>query len=179
VELDLHLIQESLQKRQKMAFTGINPIDIKINVRHEASRHFWNKKGEYLKEKINDLEMKNKNKNITDLYRDINEFREGYQLEQLGKQEKSDLIADSHILYRWKNYFSLLLNIHGVDVRQNTTKSSPFGTEFATEKLKRYSDQIPAEVIQGWDKTLCSEIHTLINSIQNKELPQQGYLFEG
>jgi hypothetical protein len=30
-----------------------------------------------------------------------------------------DLLADSHILYRWKNYFPQLLNVHNVsDVRQ-------------------------------------------------------------
>jgi hypothetical protein len=40
------------------------------NVRREASRHFRNKKREYLKGKINDLEP-NKNK-IRDLYRGIN-----------------------------------------------------------------------------------------------------------
>jgi hypothetical protein len=32
-----------------------------------------------LKEKINELETNNKNKNMQDLYRDINEFRKGYQ----------------------------------------------------------------------------------------------------
>jgi hypothetical protein len=38
-----------------------------INVRHEASRHFRNKKKEYLKAKINELERNSKNKNIRDL----------------------------------------------------------------------------------------------------------------
>jgi hypothetical protein len=42
------------------------------NVRHEASRYFRNKKREYLKHKINELAMNNKNKNIRDLYREIN-----------------------------------------------------------------------------------------------------------
>jgi alpha/beta superfamily hydrolase len=35
-----------------------------IIVRHEGSRHFWKKKGEYLKDKINKLESNSKNKNI-------------------------------------------------------------------------------------------------------------------
>jgi hypothetical protein len=39
------------------------------NVRHEASRHIRNKKREYQKDKINELAMKSKNKNIRDLYR--------------------------------------------------------------------------------------------------------------
>jgi hypothetical protein len=42
------------------------------DVRQEASRHFKNKKREYLKDKINELESNSKNKNIRDLYRGIN-----------------------------------------------------------------------------------------------------------
>jgi hypothetical protein len=42
------------------------------NVRREASRHFRNKKREYLKGKINELSTNCKNKNIRDLYRGIN-----------------------------------------------------------------------------------------------------------
>jgi hypothetical protein len=37
------------------------------NVRHEASRHFRNKKREYLKDKINELATNSKNKNFRDL----------------------------------------------------------------------------------------------------------------
>jgi hypothetical protein len=47
------------------------------NLRWETSRTFRNKKREYLKGKINELETNNKNKNITDLYRGINEFKKG------------------------------------------------------------------------------------------------------
>jgi hypothetical protein len=39
------------------------------NVQQEASRHFRNKKREYLKDKIIELETNSKNKNIRDLYR--------------------------------------------------------------------------------------------------------------
>jgi hypothetical protein len=48
-------------------------------VRQESSRHFRNKKREYLKDKINEIESDSKNKNIRDLYRSINEFKKGYQ----------------------------------------------------------------------------------------------------
>jgi hypothetical protein len=41
------------------------------NLRRETSRK---KKTEHLKGKINELETNNKNKNIRDLYRGINEF---------------------------------------------------------------------------------------------------------
>jgi hypothetical protein len=49
------------------------------SVRWEASEHFRNKKREYLKDKINKLESNSKDKNIRDLYSDINEFKKGYQ----------------------------------------------------------------------------------------------------
>jgi hypothetical protein len=47
-------------------------------VRCEASRHFRNKKGEYLKDRSNELATNSKNKNIRDLYRGIKEFKRGY-----------------------------------------------------------------------------------------------------
>jgi hypothetical protein len=58
-----------------------------------------------------------------DLYRRINEFKEGYQPRtNLVKDENDDLLADSHntsITNRWENYFSQLLNVHRIsDVRQ-------------------------------------------------------------
>jgi hypothetical protein len=45
----------------------------------------------------------------------------GYQTgTKIVNGEKVDLVADAHsILARWRNYFSQLLNVHGVgDVRQ-------------------------------------------------------------
>jgi hypothetical protein len=44
------------------------------NIIREASKHFRNKKREYLKDKINELETKSKNMNIRDLYGGINEI---------------------------------------------------------------------------------------------------------
>jgi hypothetical protein len=41
-------------------------------VRGEASRYFRNKKREYLKDKINELAMNSKDKNIAYLYRGLN-----------------------------------------------------------------------------------------------------------
>jgi hypothetical protein len=49
------------------------------SVRCEVSRHFRNKKREYLKDKINELAVNSKNKNVIDLYRGINEFKRNYQ----------------------------------------------------------------------------------------------------
>jgi hypothetical protein len=49
------------------------------NVRREASRYFRNKRREYLKDKINELESNTKSKNIRDLSRGINEFKKDCQ----------------------------------------------------------------------------------------------------
>jgi hypothetical protein len=49
------------------------------NLRCETSKIFRNKKREYMKGKINELETNNENKNIRDLYRGINEFKKAYQ----------------------------------------------------------------------------------------------------
>jgi hypothetical protein len=119
------------------------------NVRREAHRHFKNKKKEYLKAKINELETTSKNKNTRDLNRGINDFKKGHQPRtNVVKDEKGELVADSHsILARWKNHFSQLLNIHGVnDVRQTEVhmaeplvpEPSAFEVEMAIEKLKRH-----------------------------------------
>ena len=54
-------------------------VDNLNNVRHEASRHFRNKKKAYLKAKTAELEINSKIKNIRDLYRGINDFKKGYQ----------------------------------------------------------------------------------------------------
>jgi hypothetical protein len=63
------------------------------------------------------------------------------------KDEKGDLVADSHsFLARWRNHFSQLLNVRGVnDDRQTETQTeeslvielSAFEVEMATEKLKK------------------------------------------
>jgi hypothetical protein len=140
-------------------------------VRREASRHFRNKETEYLKNRINELESNSKNKNIRDLYRGVNEFKKGYKPRtNLVKDEGVDLLADPHkILNRWKNYFCQLLSVHGTGGVMHTEMhtAEPFvpepsasKVEVAIGKLKRYKSpdiyQIPAELIQAGEKTLCS-----------------------
>jgi molecular chaperone GrpE (heat shock protein) len=157
------------------------------NLRTETSRTFRNKKRKYLKDKINELETKNKN--IRDLYRGINKFKKGYQPRiNIIKDENGNLLADpQNVLNRWKNFFNQVLNVHRVhDVRQMdihmaeplVPKPSLVKVEIAIGKLKSYkspgTDQIPAELIKAGGETLNFEIHRLICSIWNKEeLPQQ------
>jgi hypothetical protein len=98
------------------------------------------------------------------------------------------LVADCHsILARWRNHFSQLLNVHGVnDVRQTELHTaeplvSEPGTleiEMAIEKLKRPKlpgiDRIPSDLIKAVCRTIRSEIHKRICSIWNmEELPEQ------
>jgi hypothetical protein len=65
------------------------------NLRPETSRTFRTKKREYLKGTINELEINNKNKNIRDLYRGINEFKKGYQpIINIITDENTNLLAD-------------------------------------------------------------------------------------
>jgi len=74
-----------------------------------------------MSDKIEELETNSKIQNIRDLYRDINDFKKSYQPRcNIGKDEKGDLVADPHsIVAKWRNYFSQLINMHGVkDVGQ-------------------------------------------------------------
>jgi hypothetical protein len=75
--------------------------DNRNNIRRKARKLFRKKGREYLKDKINELATNSKNKNITELYRGIHEFKMGYQpRSDLVKDENGDLLADSHILNR-------------------------------------------------------------------------------
>jgi hypothetical protein len=164
-------------------------MEILKNLRCETSRTSKNKKKEYLKGKINELETNNRNKNIRDLYRGINEFRKGYQPRvSIIKDENGNLLADPQsVLNRWKNFFNQVININRVhDVRQTdihiakllVPEPSLVEVKIAIGKLKSYkspgTDQILAELIKAGGETLCCEIHKLICSIWNKEeLPQQ------
>jgi hypothetical protein len=128
--------------------------------------------------------MNSKNKNIRDLYREMNEFKRGYQLRNnVVKYENGNLLTDSHNpLNRWKNYFSQLLNVHNVrDVRQMEIHTaeplvpgpSRLEVENAIAKLKKYkllgSDQALAKLIQAGEEMLLSAIHKCINSVLNLE----------
>ena len=111
---------------------------------------------------MDELETNSKIKNISDLYRGINDFKKGYQPgTNAVKDEKDDLFAESHsILARCLNHFSQLLNELDVnDVRQTeihnaeppVPEPSASDVEMATKELKVHKspsiDKIPAELI--------------------------------
>lgn len=65
----------------------------------------------YLKEKINELEIRSKKKNIRNLCRGTSEFNKGFQLRiNLVKDERNGYTADSNIFNRWKDYIYQLVN---------------------------------------------------------------------
>jgi len=77
----------ALQDPNKSCVDNLN------NLRHEASRHFRNKEREYLKAKIDELETNSKIKNIRDFYRDISDFKKGFQPKtNVIKHEKGDMV---------------------------------------------------------------------------------------
>jgi hypothetical protein len=53
-------------------------VDNLNNAKRADSRHLMNKKKEYLKAKIDELETNSKIKNIRDWYSGINGFKKGY-----------------------------------------------------------------------------------------------------
>ena len=95
------------------------------------------------------------------------------------KDDKGDLVPDSHsILGRWRNYFSQLLNVHGVnEVRQTeictteplVSEPNAYEDELPIERLISHKspgiDQVPAELIKRGGKTIHCEIHKLTISI--------------
>jgi hypothetical protein len=85
-------------------------------------------------------------------------------------------------MVRRRNYFSQILNVHGVsDIRQAeihtaeplVPEPSALEVELAIEKLKSHKspgiDQIPAELIKTGGRTIHCAIHKLIIAIWNKE----------
>ena len=111
-------------------------------------------------------------------------MKKGYKpLTSIVKDEKGDLVADSHnILVRWRNHFPQLLNVHGVsEVRQTEIPTAEtlvlevnaFEVEMFIGKLKRHkspgTDGIPPEVIKAGGRTIHSEIHNNMNSFWNKD----------
>jgi len=98
------------------------------------------------------------------------------------------MVAEPYsIVGRWRNYFSQLFNVHGVNVARHTEihtaeplvpEPSAFEVEVATEMLKSHKlagiDQIPEKLIKAGNRTIHNEIHTLIIFISNKEeLPEE------
>jgi hypothetical protein len=121
-------------------------VDNLSNVREEDSRRFRNKKREYLKDEINNFES-----NQHEHQRPV--FKKGYEHRtNLVKDERSDLLADTHKIWnRWKYYFCQLSKVQGVGgIRQTGMHTArPFvpqpsisEVEATIEQLKSVSQQV-------------------------------------
>jgi hypothetical protein len=76
----LELLDESIQAKLQWLHNPSKINGDKLNnIKPEASKYFGNKKREYVKDKINELVTDSRNKKIMDLYREIYEFKKGYQ----------------------------------------------------------------------------------------------------
>jgi len=78
---------------QRLQDPSQSNVDNLNNVRCAASRHFRNKKKEYLKAKIEELEINRKIKNIRDFHECIIDFKRDYQSRtNIVKVEKCDFL---------------------------------------------------------------------------------------
>ena len=75
-----------LQHRNQSIVDNLN------NVKREATRHIRNKRKEYLKAKIDELETNGKFKNIKDLYRGISDFKKGCL-------PRTDVVKDEKVIW--------------------------------------------------------------------------------
>ena len=114
-----------------------------------------------MKPKTDELETESKIKNIRDLYRDVSDFKKGYQPRTNSvKDEKGVLVTGFHrILVKWRKHFSQLLNVHGFnDVRQTEIRI----TEPLVPELNNFEFEIPKKTpIHGIRNVqACMEIDT-------------------
>jgi hypothetical protein len=147
-----------------------------------------------LKGKINELGTNNKNKNIRDLYRGINEFKRGCQPRiNIIKDGNGNLFADPQsVLNRWKNFFNQVLNIHGFhDVRQmDIHMANPLVPESSLLKVDSVEKEVLYNILPefGIPKKLvrlikmylnetCSRVH--VGRLLSGSFPTQNGLKQG
>ena len=82
------------------------------NQRCGTSPPLRNKKRDYLKGKLSEVETNSKDRSSRDLYKDIRNFKKGYQAKVYIVKNEELLLDSNSNLSRWKNYFSKLLNVH-------------------------------------------------------------------
>ena len=67
------------------------------------------------------------------------------------KDEKGDLVADSHIIVaRWRNYFSQLFNVHGVGQAEIHT-AEPLVLEPSASEIELTIDKLKSHKSPGID----------------------------
>jgi len=138
-----------------------------------------------LGDKIEEHETNSKIKNIRDLYRDINDFKKGYQPRcNKVKMRKVTWLQTPTVLWLGggtiSSSYSTCMGLRALGRQKYVHTAEPLvpepsaaEVELAIDKLKSHKspgiDQIPAELIKAGGRTICLEIHKLINSIWEKE----------
>ena len=92
---------------------------------------FRKKKRDYMKAKVNKLEENSKNKNILEMYKGVNKFKQDYQPRTcaIKKHDGTIVAGTTNILSRWEQFFSNLLNVNqstsheGSEVQSQTSES--------------------------------------------------------
>ena len=134
----------------------------------------------YLKSKLMKL---NESKKFRNWYRDISDFKKGYQSRtNIVQDEKRDLVTVSHsVSPRWMKFFSQLFVERGFsEVRQTEIHTAEpivrdprvFEFHMLIEKLKAHksvgTDQSTVELITAGSRTVRCVIQQLTNSIWKK-----------
>jgi len=110
------------------------------------------------------------------LCRGISDSKNGYRSRTNIVKIRRVIVTSFHsILARWRNHFSQLLNVHGINdvgrteihtAERMVPEVSALEDEMAIENLKRHKspgiDQIPAELIKGGGRTICYENHKIL-----------------
>ena len=118
------------------------------------------------------LETNNTLKYIRDLYSRVSDFKKGYRPRtNVVKDENGNLVTHCHsILAGWRNHFSQLLNVHGVNVSQTeihaaeplVPESSASEVELAIEKLKSFKSPGLIKSQQGVEQFALRSVNLLI-----------------
>ena len=115
-----------------------------------------------MKAKVNRLEGSSKNKNIQEMFKDINDFKQGYHLHAyvIKKHASTVVTGIISILNRWERFHSKLLNVlqnsnlegNEIFVELNNPEPSVLIVELVIEKLKKTTpriDQLSSKLIQA------------------------------
>jgi hypothetical protein len=117
-------------------------------VRHDANRYFWNKKREYLKDKINEFAKNGNNKNIRDLYRGTRNLRGATNLE-------INYLFPIFISQFWSAFWSRDTNIHLVFSTFSSRSTSLLASIKVSVLLFTVSMLSPSRFISISQKLMC------------------------
>jgi hypothetical protein len=163
-----------LAKMQWLQDSHQSNIDNVNNVICQASRHFWNKKKEYLTANIDELETSSEIKHIRDLYRCINHFHKGYQTgTSIVKDEKSDWVGETYSRVLVGKHLSNMFPVKWFESKECcNTSAFHFTVEYAIRRVQVNQDGLKLYgthqflVYADGINILGGSIHTIKKSIE-------------